>query len=392
MDSQIPTSGKPASEATVAVLPAAPAWPVGLLSERLRRPGVELLRSCRTHALFIGLVLAYGGVGAVVPPLFGAAPESDDLFFSAQFLRGNAGVLGVLTLGYLVWVITVVRPPRLARYLHKQLRSRFLTAERIAGALPVLLLYPIFISASAALKGVIPAIQPFAWDSQFAAWDNFLHGGRQPWEWLQPLFGHPYATDAIDMLYLAWFYVGGIVLFWQMLSLRRPRLRMQFFLSIVLIWVLLANVAAIALSSAGPCYYGRVTGLPDPFAPLMDYLQDTNDVVFLWALLVQEELWKTYLDPSAGVLHGISAMPSLHVAAAFCYTLLGFAVNRLLGLALGLFTAIILIGSVHLGWHYAIDGYAGMLGTYAIWRAVGWFLTRPAIAKLLWGERASELS
>jgi hypothetical protein len=210
--------------------------------------------------------------------------------------------------------------------------------------------------------------------------------------WLQPLFGYPFVTDAIDQLYLAWFYVGGIMLFWQMLSLRRPRLRMQFFLSIVLIWILLGNVAAIALSSAGPCYYGRVTGLPDPFTPLMDYLRGADDEVFLWALLIQEELWTSSLDPSAGVLHGISAMPSLHVAAAFCYTLAGFTVSRRLGLALGLFTAIVLIGSVHLGWHYAIDGYAGMLGAYVIWRAVGWFLDRPAIARFLWGERAADLA
>jgi PAP2 superfamily len=391
MDRQIPTSGKPASEPTLALVPAAPVWPVGQLSDRFHRLGVELRQSCRAHALFIALVLVYGGVGALVPPLFGATPRTVDIFFSAQFLRGNVGVLGVLTLGYLVWIMAVVRPPHIARYLHKQLTSRFLTAERIAAALPVLLLYPVFISASTGLKAVIPAIQPFAWDAQFAAWDSFLHGGRQPWEWLQPLFGRPYATDVIDQLYLGWFYVGGIMLFWQMLSLRRPRLRMQFFLSIVLIWILLGNVAAIVLSSAGPCYYGRVTGLPDPFAPLIDYLQGADDVVFLWALLVQEELWKTYLDPSAGVLHGISAMPSLHVTAAFCYTLLGFAVSRRLGLALGLFTVAILIGSVHLGWHYAIDGYAGMLGAYVIWRTVGWFLARPTIAKLLWGDRTTDL-
>jgi hypothetical protein len=34
---------------------------------------------------------------------------------------------------------------------------------------------------------------------------------------------------------------------------------------------------------------------------------------------------------------------------------------------------------VHLGWHYAIDGYAGIAGTYAIWRIAGWVLARPAI-------------
>ena len=392
MDHPVPTSGTPAGDSAAAALPAAPSWSAGWLNERLRRLGAELRRSCRAHGLFIVLVLVYGGAGAIVPPLFGAAPQSEDYFFSAQFLRGNAGVLGVLTLGYVIWIFAVVRPPQPARYLHRQLMSRFLTAERIAAALPVLLLYPIFISASTALKGVIPAIQPFAWDAQFAAWDGFLHGGRQPWEWLQPLFGHPYVTDVIDQLYLAWFYVGGIMLFWQTLSLRRPRLRMQFFLSIVLIWILLGNVAAIALSSAGPCYYGRVTGLPDPFAALMDYLHHADDLRFLWALRIQDVLWQTYLDPNAGVLHGISAMPSLHVAVALLYALLGFAVSRRLGLALGLFTVIILIGSVHLGWHYAIDGYAGMLWAYVIWRAVGWFLARPGVARLLWGERAVALN
>jgi PAP2 superfamily len=182
------------------------------------------------------------------------------------------------------------------------------------------------------------------------------------------------------------------VLFWQMLSVRRPRLRMQFFLSLVLLWALLGNLTATAFSSAGPCYYGRVTGLPDPFAPLMDYLRGANEVASVTALLIQDHLWQTYVDPSAGMWFGISAMPSLHVAVVFCYALLGFAINRRLGLALGLFTAIMLIGSVHLGWHYAIDGYAGILGTYVIWRGVGWFLGRPAIARFLWGERAAELA
>jgi hypothetical protein len=353
--------------------------------------GVELRRSCRAHALFIGLVLVYVGMSALVPPLVGATPESDRPFFSALFLRANMGMLGVLTLAYVIWVVAVVRPPRLARYLHTELRSRFLTAERIAAALPVLLLYPIFVSAFMVLKGSIPAIHPFDWDPQFAAWDRALHGGRHPWEWLQPVLGHPDATAIIDTLYLLWFYVGGIVLFWQMLSLQRPRLRMQFLLSLALVWMLLGTVAAMTLSSAGPCYYGRVTGLPDPYAPLMDYLRHADEVVSVSALLIQEKLWQAYLDPGAGVWYGISAMPSLHVAVSFCYTLLTFAVNRRLGLLFGLFTAVTLIGSVHLGWHYAIDGYAGILGTYAIWRLVGWLLNRLAIAKLLWGERATEL-
>ena len=33
--------------------------------------------------------------------------------------------------------------------------------------------------------------------------------------------------------------------------------------------------------------------------------------------------------------------------------------------------AVLFIGSVHLGWHYAVDGYVAIVGTAAIWWAVG---------------------
>jgi hypothetical protein len=42
-----------------------------------------------------------------------------------------------------------------------------------------------------------------------------------------------------------------------------------------------------------------------------------------------------------------------------------------------------MIGPVHLGRHYAIDGYVGILCTLAIWFAVGWTFDRPAVARLL---------
>jgi hypothetical protein len=37
---------------------------------------------------------------------------------------------------------------------------------------------------------------------------------------------------------------------------------------------------------------------------------------------------------------------------------------------LGAFTVVILVSSVALGWHYAVDGYASIVGAGAIWMLV----------------------
>jgi hypothetical protein len=111
----------------------------------------------------------------------------------------------------------------------------------------------------------------------------------------------------------------------------------------------------------------------------MDYLHATSQVVPVPALAVQDMLWTSYVSHGAEVGRGISAMPSMHLATSFSFMLLGFAIHRRLGIALGLFTAFILIGSVHLGWHYAIDGYVAIAMTWLIWRIVGWALDQPFV-------------
>jgi membrane-associated phospholipid phosphatase len=68
---------------------------------------------------------------------------------------------------------------------------------------------------------------------------------------------------------------------------------------------------------------------------------------------------------------GISAMPSMHVAATVLCAMVGWQLNRAVGLILALFAAIIQLGSVHLGWHYAVDGYLSALFTFLIWKWMG---------------------
>ncbi|MGE0118953.1 MAG: phosphatase PAP2 family protein [Dongiaceae bacterium] len=366
----------------------APSGSNAALRDASARTTTILLRSLRAHTPFIALVAVYVLAELYLPAWLGIAAPFKPAF-SYNFFASMSGLtLAVPACLYVLYVMVFVRPPRLLVHLAGQFR-RFANAERIVTVLPVFLLFPFFGSAFSYFRVYIPSFQPFSWDPAFAQWDNWLHGGIAPWELLQPIIGYPYVTAIINGFYHLWFVVMFGVVLWQMGSLKRPRVRMQFFLTFVLLWALLGNVAATLLSSAGPVYFGRVTGLPDPFAPLMAYLHAANEVVPVLALNVQDMLWTSYMENGLAIIGGMTAMPSMHMATCTSFALVGFAADRRLGWLFTAFAAIVQIGSVHLGWHYAIDGYVAVVGTCLIWLVVGWLLRHPVVTRLLWGTETA---
>lgn len=231
------------------------------------------------------------------------------------------------------------------------------------------LLMPTFLG----YKQSIPLVQPFSWDVAFMEWDRVLHFGRQPFEWLQPLLGHPAVTRFIDRTYFLWIHVMWMSVIWQSWhGSRQTPVRSQFLLSFVLCWILLGTVMAVLLSSAGPIFFSGVTDHPDPYRALMSYLYSVDAVQELRVLRLRGFLWESYLSPDAGSLGGISAMPSMHVAIVTLLTLLGFSVNRWLGWAYAAFATIIVVGSVHLAWHYAVDSYVAIAATIIVWVVSGY--------------------
>ena len=341
-----------------------------------------LARSLREHQWFIHFVLVYLAACIAAASLLGAGERLNISFYTGGMLLVTVAFFAAFFVGYPVYVMLFVRPERLIKHLIDGFRGQYLTADRLLAALPVFLLIPIFISSFSSFKTMIPLMHPFDWDPTFVAWDKALHGGRHPWELLQPLLGTPFITSTINFFYNSWFFLIYGILFWQAFSRRDPKLRMRFFMSFLLTWSLLGTVAATLLASVGPCFYGRLTGLEDPFAPLMAYLNAANEHYPIWSLTIQEMLWERFTTGSSAIGSGISAMPSLHVAVAFLFAFFCWQVNRGLGIALYLFAGIILLGSVHLGWHYAIDGYLSIIGAWAIWRGTGWALSR-------WGEHGT---
>ena len=274
----------------------------------------------------------------------------------------------------------LLRPPPLREGIRglmrvlRTMRERYFTLERTGGFLLVYAIITPFQSTFTSFKEAIPLIQPFTWDQTFMELDYALHLGHHPWVLLQPLVGHPGVTRAIDFCYMLWFLLLFAFPLWMTWSAQR-RLRSQFFISFALVWIFLGTVLATLFSSAGPCYYTQVTGAEDPFAPLMAYLDSVHETSFLWAVKNQRGLWAAYVQGVHLPFGGISAMPSLHVAAAVLFALVGWQVHRWFGLVLAGYAVVIQLGAVHLGWHYAIDSYFSALLTWLIWKATDRGLT-----------------
>jgi membrane-associated phospholipid phosphatase len=103
----------------------------------------------------------------------------------------------------------------------------------------------------------------------------------------------------------------------------------------------------------------------------MAWLNEVNQNHTSFALTAMDELWKNY-ETGTGLINGISAMPSMHVGASILFAILGFSSGKKwLGYLMSAFAVLIFIGSIHLGWHYAIDGYAGAAVAVVCWWAAG---------------------
>ncbi|MGH6932598.1 MAG: phosphatase PAP2 family protein [Dongiaceae bacterium] len=337
----------------------------------------------QSHAILALLVAGYVGGGIVTAQNLGV-PERMTLA-RLSVVYPAIGVLVVLALFH----VLNRRGARNSRPPHpngasgdrRRLRELLPSPSQLLVAVPTALMMILLVQAFGSFKTMIPLIHPYQyWDVEFAAWDGLLHGGVQPWQLIQPVVGFPLVTWALNAVYyFLWFPLLLVMLLWQCFDMRRPIFRLQFLFTFVIAWILLGSLAATVFSSAGPCYYGAVTRLNDPFVPLLEYLDRANESYPLLALTVQDKLWQFYTGRMFVQGAAISAMPSLHVAMAFLFALVGWRVNRCLGMFLGLFTVLIQVGSVHLGWHYAIDGYASIISIWAIWKIVGYLLGRNAM-------------
>ena len=354
------------------------------LSVAVRRRGAclaqDLIATLRGHLWLIALAEIYIIAAYGIALLLGRPGSISFLGYESAFAMATPVVCGAFLIGRTMYLMIVMRPRHLARAIIDDLSSNFLTQERLLQGLPIVIVLPLFNSACTLMKTLIPVLHPYDWDATLSRWDQMLHFGFAPWRILAPVMATPLMTNAANIVYCFWFFGLAGLWFWQAFALRDRLLRMQFFIAYMACFIVLGNIAATMLASGGPCFYGRLIDGPDPYAPLMQYLHQASLHSHVnISVRLQNMLWNYYASGGEGVGAGISAMPSMHVAGATLFALLGWRTNRFLGIALSVNVGLILIATVFLGWHYAVDGYAAIVGTVAIWWIVGAIIQRTTV-------------
>jgi hypothetical protein len=280
----------------------------------------------------------------------------------------------VAALATVVKCAVKTRPESLTCEVAAMLRRRFLSPRVTINLVNVIVAMALFHHGYLQIKRAIPFLNPFAWDKAFAELDRIVHFGYQPFELLASVLPMPFATFIIANVYISWFMVmlGCWVAFGALLT--NDALRVRFILAFMLTWLLGSGVLGTVFSSVGPCFYERFLGDPGPYQPLMNSLAAANAQWHISAFAIQEVLWQSYVT-GGGKVGGISAMPSMHVASAVLFALVGMRVDGRLGWLLWAYAFVIFLGSVHLAWHYAIDGYAGAGLALLFWVLAGYIVS-----------------
>jgi len=227
--------------------------------------------------------------------------------------------------------------------------------------------YCLFIGMFTSVKTSLSVIYGFQHDIFQADVDKAIFMDVDAWKILFEPIHSLWTQPIIEFNYNAlWHLHTYLVLFMVATAHQTRGLRTRYLLSFMLVWVIVGNIFAGIFISAGPAFYGFVTGDEARFG---EQLQMLATYAGSSAVSFQDYLWTSYVNALPGFGTGISAFPSVHVSVCALNTLFAFEVSRRLGYISLAYTLIIQVSSVYLAWHYFIDGLFGAAIVAAIYWA-----------------------
>lgn len=344
----------------------------GAESSAIKNMAAMIKEQIWAHSLLVMSCVLYFCTAVIIVSILGkpfgfsAWPYLEMIFVLMIPITFMASLVGVF-----FYMALIKRPKNLTRAFIDFYKPLVLEPNRWAKAVPAIAIMMLGFMAFTEMKSVIPLLNPYGWDVAFMELDRALHFGQDPWRWLQPIFGSTAPTLILNFIYNLWFFV--MFGFWLTSGWTNSDKgwERQFLLSFIWCWIIGGTIFAILFSSMGPAFYDLIDNTNNPFAAQMSMLQAINENHEVIALGTQDMLREGYLNPANGGLSGISAMPSLHNATATLFMLAAYRIHKIFGHVMLAFLMCIIIGSVHLAWHYAVDAYAGIIIAVILWKLAG---------------------
>ena len=280
----------------------------------------------------------------------------------------NGAYLGLSVLAAAI-VIACCRLPNLFRVTNDpgEIRTRWMVAAVLATGV-TLPLFQVF-------KQVVLPARGFPLDSVIMPLERTLLGGQDGWEITHAVFGSLWPTLVFDTAYAVWLPMMFLFPMVVATSIDDAQARGRLIGTWVASWVFIGSLGAWFLGSAGPCYFNDLVGQHDGFARLHAALQGIDGQARQFGLSIHALYFQNMLEATqAGRVDfasGISAMPSMHVAMASLFAIAGFRRSRFCGALFSAYAVTIWVASVHLGWHYALDGVIGTAMMLSLWAMSG---------------------
>ncbi|CDZ46895.1 Membrane-associated phospholipid phosphatase [Neorhizobium galegae bv. officinalis] len=324
---------------------------------------VDLARGCacrlRKDALLYVLIGLYSLGGLIFLGLTDmTAMISHHLYFQ-QWPQVFAVVMPVMAI-VIDLSILILRFDRRRRLAYRRTFSARRIASLLSGVLLMMALM-VFQGTFTSIKNALPALEGgFQYDKIQADIDAWLSFGIDPWRLLHAVAGYDVVRTIVEFNYnVVWFIICFGTLFFVLTSPSADGIRQRYMLFFLFVWIMCGNVLAGTFLSAGPAFYGAVTGDHARFAALTAFLAPSQ-----WASSAanyQSYLWSLYEEGKPGFGGGISAFPSVHVGLITLNAFFLAERSRRLAIVGFVYVGFIQLSSVYLGWHYAIDGYVSFI-------------------------------
>ncbi len=344
--------------------------------------GSGVWRRLYADSWFYTVVIGYTAIGLIYLLVFGQLAQTAHATYVEPSLVVFLGLMPLVAILF-----------DLGRIIYRFNSRRMLAFKRtfssariaaLASGLMLMVAVTLFQGTFTSIKISFANLQGgFPYDRYLADLDRFLHFGSAPWRYLYAFAEVPTVRTIIELNYnMFWHLICFGSLFFVATSPRADRVRAHYLAMFLFVWIVLGNVLAALFLSAGPAFYGGVTGYEARYAEMLAFLAQSDGVSS--AARFQGHLWELYQRGQPGIGGGISAFPSVHVGLITMNACFLAAYSRWLGAVAFVYVGFVLASSVYLGWHYAVDGYASIIIV-----TLSYYLSRRLFLRQAAGARSS---